>query len=105
QPVAEPAEQDRAERAHAEAGAEGGEGEEQARGRIGRGEEELGDDGRERAVDEEIVPFEDGAERGGEDDQPVALRIDDEIVRCCRRQMILPLYGWNSRSARPFRRG
>jgi hypothetical protein len=63
EPVAEHAEQDRAHRAHAEADAEGGERDQQRYRAVARREEILADDARERAVDEEVVPFEHRAER------------------------------------------
>ena len=40
-----------------------------------RGKEQLPDQCRERAVDKEIIPFENRAQRRGSDDQPVALDI------------------------------
>ena len=67
--VADPAEHQRAERAHRKAGGEGEQGEDEARGRVDAGEELLGQDDPERAVDVEVVPLEHGAERGGEDDE------------------------------------
>ncbi len=66
--VAEAAEDQRAERTHQEAGGEGQQREDVARRfRILR-EEGRADEGGERAVEIEIVPFENGAERGAEDD-------------------------------------
>ena len=61
--VAEPAEYQRAERPHRKAGGEGGEREDEARGLVDAGEEVLRDDRGEQAVEVEIIPFEDGAER------------------------------------------
>ncbi len=71
--VAEAAEEGRAERTHEEAGSERQQGEDHARGFIDATEELLGDDGRERAVQEEVIPLEDRAEARGEDDFLVAL--------------------------------
>ena len=79
--VAEHAEQDRADRTDAEADAERRERQQELGGLVAGREELLADDGGERAVDEEIVPFEDRAERRGEDHQPVALDVDHIIHR------------------------
>ncbi|MGY3510032.1 hypothetical protein ACVIQY_003007 [Bradyrhizobium sp. USDA 3051] len=72
--VADTAEHDRAERAHQEAGREGQQREDVAGcRRIGR-EELRADDAGQRTVEIEIVPLEDGTERGGENDEPFVLR-------------------------------
>jgi len=49
-------------------GREGHQGGDERGGRIERGEELLGDDRRERAVEIEVVPLEDRSEARGEDD-------------------------------------
>jgi len=59
--VAQAAEHQRAERAHDEAGGEGEQGEDEGCIRVAD-EELLGDDGSERTVEIEVVPFENGAE-------------------------------------------
>ena len=69
--VAEPAEEQRAERPDRETGGKGEQGEDERRRRIDAGEELRGEDRSERAVDVEVVPLENGAERRGEDDQPL----------------------------------
>ena len=66
--IAQSAEYQRAERPHQEARGKGQQREDVAR-RLGILAEELRtDDGSQRTVEVEIVPFEDGAERRGEDD-------------------------------------
>ena len=67
QPVADDAEDERAQRAEGEAGGEQAEGRDQRRGRVEPGEENLGDGRGEAAEDEEVVPFERGAGRRGDD--------------------------------------
>src|SRR3546814_19365058 len=71
EPVAEIAEQHRAQRPEAEADREPRPGEQRLHHLVAGGEEGAADDprGGERAVDEEIVPFEDGADRGSRDDE------------------------------------
>ncbi len=69
--VAEPAEEQRAERPYREAGGEREQREDEGRGLIDAGEVLRGEDRRERAVDVEVVPLEHGAERRGEDDLPL----------------------------------
>ena len=64
--VAEPAEHQRAERPHEEAGGERQQREDVGGGVVDAGEELLGDDRRERAVEIEVVPLEHRAERGRE---------------------------------------
>src|SRR3546814_13223153 len=63
QPVAQIAEKDRAQRPHAKARAERGEREQKGDSLVLRGEEQLADKHRKRAVDEKIVPFENSAQR------------------------------------------
>ena len=72
--VAEPAEDQRAERTHREAGGEGEQREDEAD--IGRhiGEEVFRQEHAERAVDVEVVPFENGAERRSENDEALFAR-------------------------------
>ncbi|MGY3462241.1 hypothetical protein ACVWW5_007691 [Bradyrhizobium sp. LM3.4] len=72
--VADTAEHDRAERAHQEACREGQQREDVA-GCRGIGREELrADDAGQRPVKIEVVPLEDGTERGGENDEPFVFR-------------------------------
>ena len=66
--VAQTAEHQRAEGTHDEAGRKGEQREDERGGRIQPTEELLGDDGRQGAVEVEVVPLEHGAERRGEDD-------------------------------------
>ena len=91
--VADPPEQDRAERADRETGREGGEREDEA-GRLVDAREELrGDDRREQAVQVEIIPFEDGAERRRGDDELLALLLyagGGRIARGRNRRHIHP---------------
>src|SRR3546814_12295894 len=63
QPVTQRAEKDRAQRPHAKARAERGEREQKGGSLVLRGEEQLADKHRKRAVDEKIVPFENSAQR------------------------------------------
>src|SRR5262249_16391662 len=60
--------------AHQEAGRIGREGGEQRRRGIAGREEHRGEERRERRIEVEIVPFEHGAERGGEDDELLVAR-------------------------------
>ena len=69
--VAEPAEEQRAERAHRKTGGEGEQREDESRRRIDAGKELRGQNGRQRAVDIEVVPLEYCAERRSEDDHPL----------------------------------
>src|SRR5262249_26128918 len=62
------AEDERAERAHQEPGGVGRKRGQQRRGIVSRGKEERGEEGGERRVEIEVVPFEHGTERGSEDD-------------------------------------
>ena len=66
--VAEPAEHERAERPHDEADGEGREREDEGRRLVDAREEMRGESARERAVEEEVVPLEERAERRGADD-------------------------------------
>src|SRR5690606_31593112 len=83
--VAEAAEEGRAERTHEEAGGEGQQREDHARGRVDAAEELLGDDRRQRAVEVEVIPLEDGTQARREDDLLVA-RGELALGRggCCR---------------------
>lgn len=65
--VAQAAEHQRAEGPHQEAGGEGHQGEDEGGGVVDAGEELLADHRRQGAVEEEVVPLEDRAQRGGED--------------------------------------
>ena len=67
--VAEEAEQHRAQRAKAEPHREPGPDQQQLQGNVVGGEERLADQRGERAIDEEVEPFEDRARRRGGDDQ------------------------------------
>jgi hypothetical protein len=66
--IADPAEHQGAERTHCKARGKSQQGEDEAGGRVDAGEELLGHDDGECAVEIEVVPLEDGAERRGEDD-------------------------------------
>ena len=79
--VAEPAEDEGAERPHREARREGQQGEDEGGGRVDAGEEFAGQNDAERAVDVEVVPFEHGAERGGENHQPLVAGHAAEAAR------------------------
>ena len=83
--VAETTEEQRAERAHQEAGGEGEQREHVARRfRVGR-EELLADDRRKRAIKIEIIPFEDGTGGRGHDDLPLLRRHRTaSFFDCCR---------------------
>ena len=72
--VAEAAEDDRAERAHREAGREREQREDERARLVQRGEELLADDRGERAVQVEVVPLEDRPEGRREDDLLLLLR-------------------------------
>ena len=65
--VAEPPEHQRAEGPHEEARREGEQSEDEARGLVDAREELLGDDDRQRAVEEEVVPLEHRPQGRGED--------------------------------------
>jgi hypothetical protein len=69
--VAQPAEHQGPERAHREAGGEGQQGEDVAGGGVHPREELGGDDRRQGAVEVEVVPLDHGADRRGQDHQPV----------------------------------
>jgi hypothetical protein len=81
--VAEVAEDDAAERPRGEADPVGGQREQRPRGRLGIGEEELVEDERGgRAVEEEVVPLDGGADEAGRHDlpnRPLAFRL---LGRC-----------------------
>ncbi len=84
--VADAPEQERAQRAHGEAGAEGREAREERRRVVARREEERREEHGEGAVQVEVVPLEDGAERGGEDHLPVS-GIDHSSASALAAQM------------------
>jgi len=69
-----PAEEQRAERPHEEAGGESEQREDESCRGIDAGEELRREDRRERAVDVEVVPLENRAERRGEDDEAFLAR-------------------------------
>ena len=71
----EPPEHQGAEGSHRKAGGKGKQREDEAGRLVDAGEELLGDDRRERAVEVEVVPFKDGSETGGEDH--LAMRLVD----------------------------
>ncbi len=66
--VAQPPEHQRTEGPHDEAGSEGQQREDERGARVQPAEELLGDDGGERTVQVEVIPFENGAQRRGQDD-------------------------------------
>jgi hypothetical protein len=67
--VAVVAEDDPADGAGDEPGGRGGEGQQRAGKRVGVGEEQLVEDqGRSRAIEEEVVPLQGGADQAGDDD-------------------------------------
>src|SRR5690606_16896414 len=68
--IADVPENDRAERTHDEAGRERGEREKERHGGVSLGEKVSGDDRGEGAVNEEVVPLDECARRGGGDDFP-----------------------------------
>src|SRR5262249_56419506 len=72
--VADAAEDQGAERAHEEAGRVGGEGGQQRCRVIARREEQRGEERRQRCVEIEVVPFEDRAEGGREEYEPLLAR-------------------------------
>ncbi|MND99903.1 hypothetical protein D3C80_922960 [compost metagenome] len=81
--VAQPPEDDGAERTDREPGGEGHQGEDIAGGLVHAREELGGDDRGQRAVEIEVVPFDDGADGGGENHQPVVLV--DRVLHAPRR--------------------
>ncbi len=90
--VADAAEHEGAERADQEAGGEGQQREDIARGRrVGR-EELRADDAGERPVEVEVIPLENGAERGGQNDEALLLPHASRLGWCCshRRHSIAP---------------
>jgi hypothetical protein len=80
--VAEAAEDQRPKRAHRETSGEGEQREDVARRLVHAGEEVLGDEAGERAVEVEIVPLENGADRCAGDHQNV---VAIDLMRCCAR--------------------
>src|SRR5262249_8234289 len=79
------AEDQRAERPDEEAGGVGAEGAEQGGGLVARREEQPREERRQDRVQVEVVPLEDGA-HGGRDDDPSLLRCaDDSFSHRCRR--------------------
>src|SRR5262245_52584143 len=72
--ISEPAEEQRAEGPHEEPSGEGEQREDEGGRGINAGEELRRQDRRERAVDVEIVPLENRAERRGEDDEALLAR-------------------------------
>ena len=66
--VAEPAEHQCAERAHGKTGGESQQREDEGRGFIDAREELFADNARKRAIEIEVIPFKNSAERGGKDD-------------------------------------
>ena len=72
--IAEPAEDQRAERAHGETGGKGEQGEDEADIRRHVGEEIFRQEHAQRAVDVEVIPFENGAQRGSENDESLFAR-------------------------------
>jgi len=86
--VADPAEHECAERPHQESGRINSERGKQSRGVITFGEEQRREERRQRRVQIEVVPFENGAERRGEDDSAL-LRLRAQLHvshlrSCCR---------------------
>jgi hypothetical protein len=71
--VAQPPEDQRAERPHREAGREGGQSEDEAGDLIDAGKKLRADDGGQQAVQIEVIPLEHGTERRGAYHQPFAL--------------------------------
>src|SRR6516164_1462669 len=69
--VAEPAEEQRAERTHGKTGREGEQREDEGRRRVYTGKELRGENRRQGAVDIKVVPLEYGTERRSEDDHPL----------------------------------
>ena len=78
--VADAAEDQRAEGADQEACRVRAEGAEQRRGHVTGGKEHAGEEGREDRVEVEVVPLEDGADRRGDDDQPLLGRKDCSLT-------------------------
>ena len=82
--IADPPEHQRAERADSKTRSEGGEREDETGGFIDPGEKHFADIGGDEAVEVEIIPFEDGAERRGEND--LALALPRGLGRCAHVQ-------------------
>jgi hypothetical protein len=88
--VAEPAEEQRAERTHKEARGEGEQREDISGVDVEGAEELRADHHGERAVKIEIIPFENGAERRGENDPLLLRRHRPDFpcrLRCCHTHM------------------
>src|SRR3546814_20550413 len=90
--IAKPAKEKRAERAHRKAGGKGGERKDEAGGFVDPRKKLFRDDRREQAVEVEIIPFEDGAERRSQNHLAFAL---PRLCRPCRvvRHSPLPFAG------------
>src|SRR5439155_8653962 len=69
--IADPSEHDRAERTHQEARRIGGEGGKERRRVVARGKEQRREKGRQGRVQIKVIPLENGAQRGSENDLPL----------------------------------
>ncbi|MNS59535.1 hypothetical protein D3C72_924950 [compost metagenome] len=85
--VAQPTEHNRSEWPHGKACGEGEQGKDKGRGLVDAGEEVLGDDRREGAVEVKVVPLEHGAQGRGEDD--LALLLGNPVVGCAARGCVV----------------
>ena len=74
--VAKPAKHQRAQRPEEKSDGKGKQAEQQFCGGVAGGKEQLAEQAGEDAVQEEIIPFEHGAQAAGDDHQPIPLRID-----------------------------
>ena len=74
--VPEPAEHQRAQRPEEEADGKGEQAEKELGCGVASGKEQFAQQAGEDAVEEEIIPFEHGAQRAGHDHQPIPLGID-----------------------------
>ena len=83
--IPETTEDEGAERPEHEPGSESGQRSEEGRGLVAGRKEEDPEEGREASVDEEVVPFEHGAEGGGEHDAAGVGRIMDPGRRLIER--------------------
>jgi hypothetical protein len=83
--VAQPPEHQRAERPHQKTRGKGQQGENVARGFVVLAEELGADHRRERTVEVEVVPLEDGAERRGDDDLLLTARHGPNVKVTIRR--------------------
>src|SRR5262249_45967819 len=80
------------ERSHQEAGGIGREGRQERRGIVSGREEQRGEERCQRGVEIEVVPFEYGAERGGEDDATFVARHSLDLATGQRqRRHVMPL--------------